>query len=473
MKTPTHPIRAHRARRRTKRALHIAGMPVSMIFVLALISPFHVGAESYPRRTPVVRAVESVGPAVVNIGTIIRERVRPGFPFSGDDFFRDFFPDFFTREYTRTSLGSGVVINGTEGHIITNHHVVSRAAQIKVTTADQKEYEARILGTDPRSDLAVLKIDPEEPLPEIPMGDSEDLMIGETVIAIGNPFGLSHTVTTGVVSAIDRTVRSGDMVYRHFIQTDASINPGNSGGPLLNINGSLIGINTAIYQKAQGIGFAIPVNKAKRIVQELIRAGEVRCPWLGVEIQELTEDLAKKFAFSPDRQGVLVSGVMQGSPAMEAGIQRGDILVQVGRDTVASLSDYRGALSEYAPGNRVDLEVFRAGDLRKLKAELVPFPLDLALRLVEQRMGIIVEDASRGLLRKYSVRKAVAIREVLPSSEAARTGLEPGDLILKVNEMETPDMEAFKKAISRYHQLPSLTLFVRRGAYIYSLTLPF
>ncbi|MGD8389418.1 MAG: PDZ domain-containing protein, partial [Desulfobacteraceae bacterium] len=277
----------------------------------------------------------------------------------------------------------------------------------------------------------------------------------------------------GVVSAIDRTVRSGDMVYRHFIQTDASINPGNSGGPLLNINGSLIGINTAIYQKAQGIGFAIPVNKAKRIVQELIRAGEVRCPWLGVEIQELTEDLAKKFAFSPDRQGVLVSGVMQGSPAMEAGIQRGDILVQVGRDTVASLSDYRGALSEYAPGNRVDLEVFRAGDLRKLKAELVPFPLDLALRLVEQRMGIIVEDASRGLLRKYSVRKAVAIREVLPSSEAARTGLEPGDLILKVNEMETPDMEVFKKAISRYHQLPSLTLFVRRGAYIYSLTLPF
>jgi serine protease Do len=263
------------------------------------------------------------------------------------------------------------------------------------------------------------------------------------------------------------------MVYRHFIQTDASINPGNSGGPLLNINGSLIGINTAIYQKAQGIGFAIPVNKAKRIVQELIRAGEVRCPWLGVEIQELTEDLAKKFAFSPDRQGVLVSGVMQGSPAMEAGIQRGDILVQVGRDTVASLSDYRGALSEYAPGNRVDLEVFRAGDLRKLKAELVPFPLDLALRLVEQRMGIIVEDASRGLLRKYSVRKAVAIREVLPSSEAARTGLEPGDLILKVNEMETPDMEVFKKAISRYHQLPSLTLFVRRGAYIYSLTLPF
>ena len=470
MNESTHPMRILRAMHRVLRREALAGV---VLLVLVLLAPLSIQAESYPRRTPVVRAVENVGPAVVNIGTIIRERVRPGFPFSGDDFFRDFFPDFFSREYTRTSLGSGVIINGTEGHIITNHHVVARAAEIKVTTADQQEYEARILGTDPRSDLAVLKIDPEKPLPEIPMGDSGDLMIGETVIAIGNPFGLSHTVTTGVVSALDRTVRSGDEVYRHFIQTDASINPGNSGGPLLNINGSLIGINTAIYQKAQGIGFAIPVNKARRIVQELIRAGEVRCPWLGVEIQEMTDDLARKFAFPSDREGVLVSGVMQGSPAIEAGLRRGDILVRLGRDTVASLSDYRGALAEYAPGNLVPLEVFRDGELRKMKAELVPFPQDLALQLVEKRLGIVVEEAGAGLRQRYGVRQAVVIREVQPKSEADRTGLEPGDLLLKVNELETPDLEALKKAISRYHQLPSLTLFVRRGAYIYSLTLPF
>ena len=172
---------------------------------------------------------------------------------------------------------------------------MAKASEIKVITSDQKEYQAQILGTDPRSDLAVLQIEARGNPPEIKMGDSDDLMIGETVIAIGNPFGLSHTVTTGVVSALDRTVRTEGHVYRNFIQTDASINPGNSGGPLLNLDGELIGINTAIYQKAEGIGFAIPVNKAKRIVRELLRAGEVRLPWIGLEMQELTPELKTYF----------------------------------------------------------------------------------------------------------------------------------------------------------------------------------
>ncbi|MFP3928590.1 MAG: trypsin-like peptidase domain-containing protein, partial [Desulfobacteraceae bacterium] len=410
---------------------------------------------------------------VVNVGTVIKERFSPGFPFAGDEFFRDFFPELFGREYTRTSLGSGVVVDGEKGHIITNHHVVSRAAEIKVTTADQEEYEARILGSDPRSDLALLEIDAGRELPEIPMGDSEDLMIGETVIAIGNPFGLSHTVTTGVVSAVDRTVRSGGAVYRNFIQTDASINPGNSGGPLLNIRGDLIGINTAIYQKAQGIGFAIPVNKAKRIIEELIRTGEVRFPWLGVELQELTDELKRHFGLPIEDQGVLVRDLFRGSPAQRAGIKRGDIIQALGGDRINSLSDYRGVLSEYAPGNSVDLRLFRDGEVGKIRVRLEAFPVDLALDLVERRTGLEVAEAGPSLRRRYGLEKAVAIKEVKPGTEADEAGLEPGDLILKINKKETPDLEAFKRAVSRYHQLPSLTLFVRRGAYVYSLTLPF
>jgi S1-C subfamily serine protease len=279
------------------------------------------------RRSAVVIAVEEVSPAVVNISTVVQERVGPIFPFSRDDFFRDFFPDFFTREYTRTSLGSGVIIDGGKGYIITNHHVVARATEIKVITADQKDYKGRVLGSDPRSDLAVLQIDVRRKLPEIRMGNSDDMMIGETVIAIGNPFGLSHTVTTGVVSALNRSVRTEERIYRHFIQTDASINPGNSGGPLLNIEGDLIGINTAIYQKAQGIGFAIPINKAKRIVRELIREGRVRFPWLGVELQELTEELRGHFNLAEEGRGVLINDVTDGSPALKAGLKRGDIIL--------------------------------------------------------------------------------------------------------------------------------------------------
>ncbi|MGD9041243.1 MAG: trypsin-like peptidase domain-containing protein, partial [Desulfobacteraceae bacterium] len=228
------------------------GYSIALLLLATTMVPNEASAapKESLRRSAVVVTVEKVSPSVVNISTVVQERVGPMFPFSRDDFFKDFFPDFFSREYTRTSLGSGVIIDGSKGYIITNHHVIARASKIKVITSDQKEYEGRVLGSDPRSDLAVLKIEVKQKLPEIEMGNSDDLMIGETVIAIGNPFGLSHTVTTGVVSALDRSVRTEEHIYRRFIQTDASINPGNSGGPLLNIEGDLIGINTAIYQKA-------------------------------------------------------------------------------------------------------------------------------------------------------------------------------------------------------------------------------
>jgi len=451
------------------------GLLAAVVLFLAavLAAPAGSDASRETRRNAVVEAVEDVSPAVVNISTTIKEKLRPGFPFSSDDFFRDFFPDFFSREITRSSLGSGVIIDGERDLVITNHHVVARAAEIKVITADRREFQAKILGTDPRSDLAVLQIECEEPLPEIALGDSDDLMIGETVIAIGNPFGLSHTVTTGVVSALDRIVRSGEMVYRHFIQTDASINPGNSGGPLLNIDGDLIGINTAIYQKAEGIGFAIPVNKARRIIQELIRAGEVRFPWLGLEVQEITPDLRGHFKLPEGTQGVLVNQVMDGSPASVRDIRRGDILLRIGREAIESISDYREVLAEYIPGNKVDLDVFRKGERLTTTVELSPFPPKLALELLEERVGIEVENAGDAVRQRYGLESAVAVSRVKRGSEAGRVGLEKGDLILKINDVETPDIEALQKAVSRYHQLPALTFFVRRGHYIYSLTFPF
>ena len=425
------------------------------------------GVEASQRRSPVVVAVEKVSPAVVNISTVVKEKASPFFPFGRDDFFRDFFPEFFTREYQHTSLGSGVIMDGKNGYIVTNHHVVAGATEIKVITSDQKEYVGKTIGSDPRSDLAVIKIEVKEKLPEAKMGDSDDLMIGETVIAIGNPFGLTHTVTTGVVSALDRSVRAEDRIYRHFIQTDASINPGNSGGPLLNIDGDLIGINTAIYQKAQGIGFAIPINKAKRIVKELLRAGEVRPPWIGLDLQELTKDLKSHFGLPGEKKGVLVSDVYEGSPAEQAGIRRGDVILSLEGFPVDSPEEYQQTLGEYTANERLAFKIFRKGKEISLPVEASSFPSDLAPEFFYRRVGIKVED------RGKKGQAGIMIEEVRKDSEAGRIGLRSGDVILQINDRAMTGMKEFKEAVSQYHHLSSLNLVVKRGAYAYSLTLPF
>jgi S1-C subfamily serine protease len=297
------------------------------------------------------------------------------------------------------------------------------------------------------------------------MGNSDDLMTGETVIAIGNPFGLNQTVTTGVISAIDRSVRTEERVYRGFIQTDASINPGNSGGPLLNIEGELIGINTAIYQKAQGIGFAIPVNKAKRVVKELLRAGEVRPPWVGMEVQDLTPELKVHFGLSSRQSGVLVSDTLAKSPGASAGMERGDVIMSIENISVSSSAEYRDTLNDFTTGDPLNMKVFRKGRELTVSVRPSPFPLDLASELFYRRLGIRVEDSgSQG---------GVPIREVRRDSEAGRVGLKSGDLILQVNHAAVGNLEEFKRVISRSHHLPSLNLVVKRGAYGYSITLPF
>ncbi len=447
------------------------------LLVMAALVVFSAGpteaAEESLRRTPVVVAVEKVSPAVVNIATIVRERVSPFFQFSGEEFFKDFFPDFFSQELTRSSLGSGLIIDGTKGYVVTNHHVVERASEIKVITADEKEHKAKVVGSDPRSDLAVLQIEKDQKLPEARLGNSDDLMIGETVIAIGNPFGLSHTVTTGVVSALDRSVRAEEQVYRHFIQTDASINPGNSGGPLLNIEGEVIGINTAIYQKAQGIGFAIPANRVQRIVTELLRVGEVRLPWLGLEVQELTPELKRAFQLSDRTTGVLVSDVALDSPGARADLKRGDILLRLQNIALKEISDYRSALSEFTPGEQLSLTILRKGREKTVSIQPIVFPPERALDLVFRRTGIQVSDLDRKAMQKYGLNGGVMIEKVRKDSEGGRIGLQPGDLILKVNDSPVTNLEEFKKVVSRSHHLPSINLLVRRGQYGYSLTLPF
>ena len=438
-----------------------------VLLILAAFAVLFAGraAEGASRRTPVVVAVEKVGPAVINISTIVRERVSPFFSMRGEEFFKDFFPELFSQQYTHSSLGSGLIIDGAKGYAVTNHHVVAKASEIKIIAADQKEYKARVVGSDPRSDLAVLIIEKDRTLPESRLGNSDDLMIGETVIAIGNPFGLSHTVTTGVVSALDRSVRADEQIYRHFIQTDASINPGNSGGPLLNIDGDVIGINTAIYQKAQGIGFAIPINKVKRIVNELIRVGEVRPPWLGIEVQELTPDLRKAFQLSASSGGVLVSDIIENSPAARSDLKRGDVLVRLQNIPVKEVSDYRDGLSESVPGEHLQLTVLRKGQERGLTIQSAVFPVEKAAELFFRRTGIqVAERGSKG---------GVPIEKVRKESEAGRVGLQPGDLIVKVNDSPVANLDEFNKVVSRSHHLGSINLLVRRGAYGYSLTLPF
>ncbi len=336
-----------------------------ILFLLFFIPPYGFGVE-YNRENAVVRTIRKVGPAVVNISSEYEIGKRAN-PFSGfgmdpffDSFFKDFFDPGFERRYKRSSLGSGVIIDGKRGFILTNEHVIAKSGTITVILKDEREFEAQVVGADPDSDLSVLRIVSKEPLPAIEMGSSDDLMIGETVIAIGNPFGFSHTVTTGVISAYNRSIRTNERVYHDFIQIDASINPGNSGGPLLNINGELIGINTAIYAKAQGIGFAIPINKAKRIISDLIQYGEVIQAWIGITVQDLDEKLAN-YMKTAGIKGALVKKIELKSPAGKAGVQDGDIILSLGTRSLHSSEDYRTAMKGFATGDHVKIRVLRNG----------------------------------------------------------------------------------------------------------------
>ena len=368
----------------------------------------------------------------------------------------------------RQSLGSGVLVD-KKGHILTNHHVILRASEIHVTLVSGKEYKGELVGSDPGSDLAVVKIAIEEEIEPAGLSTSSDLLIGETVIAIGNPFGLSHTVTTGVISALNRSIQSGDQVFKDFIQTDASINPGNSGGPLLNIRGEVIGINTAIYSQAEGIGFAIPADRARRVVDDLITFGEVQSAWFGLEVQALDEKLAKYLGYEEAR-GVLVTEVYPGSPADKAGIEVQDILVQADRTALASPEVLADLLRRMGVNDDITFRVFRKGKYRKKTVKSVALPEAMAENYCQRSLGIRVGDLTNKAMIGAGI-KGVEITEVTRGSQAARVGLQPGDVLLKINDRRIPNVQEFRKEFSKLTCRSHVTLQILRGRFLYYVTL--
>ncbi len=452
------------------------------VWLLAAVPVQHVEAAApvtcAQRKSPVVMAVKEVGPAVVNISTekIVRERVNPFYNFKIDPFFDDFFGDFFEtypeRQYKALSLGSGVIID-KQGHILTNEHVILKASKIKVILADGREFEGKLIGSDPKSDIAVLKIETTVELPIVAMGSSDDLMIGETVIAIGNPFGLSHTVTTGVISALDRSIKINDQrVYNEFIQTDASINPGNSGGPLLNIEGELIGINTAIYQKAQGIGFAIPINKAKRIVNNLIQFGKVQAAWLGIFVQELTPALVQHFGLG-NQGGALISKIVKDSPGDKAGLKSGDIVLKVDGKKIKSTEDYHSRIAGFTAQDQVSLQVLSDGRQHDVVITATKLPLSSAQELAYTWLGISVSEITIGKAVMYRLRsrKGVIITQVGQGSAAQKIGIDVGDTIRQINNQPINNLKDFQQAILLAYQKESVLFLIQRGDYGYYVTL--
>lgn len=441
-----------------------------------IITPALLNAENL-RESAVVKAIRKVSPAVVNISSEfeVRKRANPFYGFGMDpsfeSFFRDFFDPGFEQQYKRTSLGSGVIIDGKRGFILTNKHVLLKSSTITVVLRDGREFKAQIIGADPDSDLAVLRITPKGDLPAIDMGDSNNLMIGETVIAIGNPFGFSNTVTTGVISATNRSIKVDDAFYHDFIQTDASINPGNSGGPLLNIYGELIGINTAIYAKAQGIGFAIPINKARRIVTDLIKYGEVIPAWIGVTVQDLDDELAQ-YLKATAVKGVLVKKTEKSGPAFKAGIYEGDIIQSIGSRKILSQNDFNTAMSNISAGETIDITIWRVGQTKEVSVKSSSFPIELALDLAHNILGITVKNLSKKnrYIYKTYTQEGVVITEINRNSYLAHIGARPGDVIRQVDELTIKNINDFKKAIVKYRNKTSLIIVLQRQDQLYNIT---
>ena len=422
-----------------------------------------LGAETDPvRRSLVVQAVERASPAVVNISTeqIVEQRGTP-FDFPRDPFFEEFFRDFLDprpRRFKATSLGSGVIVD-PDGTIVTNVHVVVRASRIHVTLADGREFDAKLVGADADSDLAVLRVQAGGDLPHIAFGGSADLMIGESVIAIGNPFGLSHTVTTGVVSAVGRSFRDEERTFTDFIQTDASINPGNSGGPLLDIKGELVGITTAIYGKAQGIGFAIPVDRVRRVMRDLVSYGEVRRAWTGLFVQDLTPDLARHFGI---RRGVVVTEVEARSPAEATGLERGDAIVRVDGHEVTSREEFEQRAGDHAEGDRVTLTRRRDGRDEEVELRAAVFPAARADELAWRLLGLEANEGDDGLV----------VNKVRPGSPAARIGVEKADRLLGLGGQPLRSLAELRRKMIELRGARSVLVSVGRGPYQYNVNVP-
>jgi len=432
---------------------------------LFVLLPATAAAQTVSRRSPVTDAVAKVGPAVVNIST--EQRVRN--PFADSPFGRSF-PEVFggpSEGFVENSLGSGVLIDA-DGYVLTNEHVLLGASRITVSLADGRKFEADVVGTDPGSDLAVVRIQSDKPLPAVALGTSSDLLIGETVIAIGNPLGLSNTVTVGVVSALKREVRGGDRVYADFVQTDAPINPGNSGGPLLNVLGQLIGINTSIVAEAEGIGFAIPIDRARLVIDEILRFGKVREAWVGVDVRASGGGRA----FDATEPKVMVMRSYVGGPGDRAGVKPGDLVVAVDGKPIRSLADWDTSLGTAHVGGKLALKLDRGGRPAEASVAVETFPYDLAPNIVADLVGVEIANITDEMRRRATLpRHGVVITGVRPGSPASRVGIKPGDVIQQVNDSRIDQVEEFSRAVPRMLERESVLFVVMRRGVSYYVTL--
>ena len=413
---------------------------------------------------------ERVKPAVVNISTSKTYKGRGNFgaPFGGspfgDDFFDRFFGDMPRREFKQRSLGSGFIVSA-DGYIFTNNHVVEQADKILVKISDGKEYEAKVIGTDANTDIALIKIKPDNGLPVAQIGDSEKVRVGEWVIAIGNPFGLDATVTAGIVSAKGRVIGAGP--YDNFIQTDASINPGNSGGPLFNMEGKVIGINTAIVAQGQGIGFAIPINMAKSIMADLKTKGKVTRGWMGISVQDISDDIAKNLNHK-NKSGALVSDVFKGDPADKAGIKVGDIITEINGKPIKDTHELLLTIATLQVGQKMNVKAIRDGREMTFQVTVAERKDNVSVAAEKsgkgQQFGIAAQDITAEMARQLGIaRDGVIVTEVQGGSPADEVGIQPQDIIVQVNRIKISSMKDFNREITKAAGKKSVTLLIKRG----------
>jgi len=415
---------------------------------------------------------ERLKPCVVNISTTktVRSGLRSpqGTPFDryfgGDEFFERFFGDIPQREHRMRSLGSGFIISH-DGYIFTNNHVIEQADQILVRLSDGKEYDAKVIGRDANTDIALIKIKPDKSLPVAEIGDSEELRVGDWVVAIGNPFGLEQTVTAGIVSAKGRVIGAGP--YDNFIQTDASINPGNSGGPLFDLEGKVIGINTAIVARGHGIGFAIPISMANTILPDLKARGKVTRGWLGVSVQDISEDIAKSLKLK-DSSGALIADVFKGDPADKAGFKAGDVVVEISGKKIKDAHDLLMMIAGFQVGETVQIKILRDGHERRLT-------ITIAERKEEtgnvvglengEAFGMVVQEITPEIARHLglSQKQGIIVVEVQEGSVAEAVGLQPKDIILQVNKVNVTTLRDYVQEMRKIIEKGENLLLVKRG----------
>jgi serine protease Do len=448
-------------------------MTWTFFFIVTTLPPPTMASPSdeTPQCVDLSKAISRVAreniPAVVHIDVIKREEVtRPLFPFENDPFFRFFFdlpniPRKFKRELR--GLGTGMIMD-EQGHILTNYHVVGGATEISVLLADGRRFPAKVVGTDPKTDLAVLKIDSDEPLPHVKFGDSDKVQVGEWVVAIGHPRGLDQTVTQGIISAKHRMGIMDPSTYQDYLQTDAAINPGNSGGPLLNLRGEVIGVNSAIVSQSggfEGIGFAIPSNMALHIAKELIAHGKVVRGWLGVSVQDLTPEMAESFGLKVAK-GALVADVERGGPAERAGIKRGDVIISYEGEEIPDAATLRNKVAITPVGRRVELKVIRGGRWQTIYVTIGnrEEAIKRQARSIKDRLGALVRSATQKDARRYGLDspRGVVITWLDPSGPLARAGFEVGDMILSVNGRDIRGVEDFVEIMGAFKKGQRITL---------------